>query len=92
MFLPVSINGEVSMYLSFVASDPKRQWSIEDIRFSDDVRRVISTILVKRVTKNSLASSYAALDCILENTGCGITVFDPRKKKFLYENGTFPEV
>ncbi len=92
MFLPVSINGEVSMYLSFVASDPKRQWSIEDIRFSDDVRRVISTILVKRVTKNSLASSYAALDCILENTGCGITVFDPRKKKFLYENGTFQKM
>ena len=92
MFLPISINGEVSMYLSFVVAEGKRQWSMEDIRFSDDVRRVISTILVKRVTKNSLASSYAALDCILENAGCGITVFDPRKKKFLYENGTFQKM
>ena len=92
MFLPISINGEVSMYLSFVVADSMKQWSVEDIRFCDDVRRVISTILVKRVTKNSLASSYAALDCILENTGCGITVFDPRRNRFLYENGTFQKM
>ncbi len=92
IFLPVRINGTVGMYLGFSVAGEERHWGVEELRFCDDVRRVLSTVLVKRVTKNSLASSYAALDAILENTGSGISVYDPQKKVFLYSNGKFQQM
>lgn len=89
IFLPLSINGSVGMYLGFTVSGSERHWGVEEIRFCDDVRRVVSTVLVKRVTKNSLASSYAALDAILENAGSGISVYDTASHTFLYSNSRF---
>ena len=44
---------------------------------------------IKRITKNSLASSYASLEAILENVGCGICVRDMLSEKILYTNQQF---
>ena len=62
------------------------------MRFLNDVKRITQTILVKRITKNSLASSYAALDAILENAGCGISVNDLKTGQILYANDAFKEM
>lgn len=48
-------------------------------------------MLVKRISKNSLASSYASLESILENTGSGIYVSDAKNRTLLYTNKKFKD-
>lgn len=87
--LPVEVNGKVGMYLCFVENEHDRTWDVGDVKFLNDVRQIIQSILNKRIAKNSLASSYASLEAILENVGCGIYVEDPDTKKILFMNQTF---
>ncbi len=89
VFLPVEINGHASMYLSFCDKERGRIWDINDIKFLNDVKRIVQSILIRRITKNSLASSYASLEAILENVGCGIYVRDPASGGELYANQRF---
>ena len=57
-----------------------------DVKFLNDTKRVIQSILTKKITTNSLAGSYASLEAILENSGCGIYVADMSKSEILYMN------
>lgn len=89
VFLPISISGKDDMYLCFSMVGQDYKWSVEDLKFLNDIKRVVQTILIKRVTKNSLASSYSALESILENAGCGVSVIDMRHNQVLYNNGAY---
>ncbi len=89
VFLPLYINDRLGMYVCFTVGGTEKKWSVDDVKLLNDVKRVLQTILVKRVTKNSLASSYAALDAILENAGCGICVCDCNTKNILFTNETY---
>ncbi len=89
VFLPIHINGKNTMYLCFCDKNKDRIWDVTDIKFLNDVKRIVQSILVKRIAKNSLASSYASFEAILENIGCGIYVNDAKKKKVLYTNEQF---
>ncbi len=87
VFQPMEVNDNgLLMYLGFFEKGNKREWESEDIKFISGVKRVIQSILIKRIAKNSLASSYASLDAILENTGCGILVVDYNTRSILYTN------
>lgn len=86
VFLPVEANGQSSMYLCFLEYGKKRKWEMSDIKFMNDVKRILQTILTKRITKNSLISSYTSLEAILENVGCAIYVKDPNTGNILYAN------
>lgn len=88
IFLPIEVNGKAEMYLCFAEKHGERIWDVNDVKFINDVKRIIQSILVKRIAKNSLASSYASLEAILENVGCGIYVKDPVSKRILYTNQT----
>lgn len=92
IFLPLNINSKAGMYLCFLSIGQERRWSVDDLKFVNDVKRVIHTVLVKRITKNSLASSYSALESILENTGCGVAVTDVKKRECLYSNEAFEKM
>lgn len=92
VFLPLHISGKPGMYLMFAMMGKKRKWSVEDLKFLNDVKRVLYTILIKRITQNSLASSYTALEAILENVGCGVSVNDIIHKEVLYTNETFHQM
>lgn len=89
VFLPLEINGHATMYLIFCDKEKGRIWDANDIKFLNGVKRIIQSILIKRITKNSLASSYASLEAILENVGCGIYVEDPMSGAVLYMNQRF---
>lgn len=82
VFQPIEAGGQVIMYLGFYEHDRNRTWEMEDIKFINDVKRVVQSVLVKRISKNSLASSYASLESILENTGSGIYVSDTKTEHF----------
>ncbi len=89
VFLPPTVGDDTGMYLCFMQLLTPRKWTVDEIRFLNDVKRVLQTILIKRVTKNSLASSYAVIDAILENAGCGICVNEEAQGLMLYSNETF---
>ena len=91
IFLPIDVNGHATMYLCFCEKSRDRIWDVNDIKFVNDVKRLIQSILVKRIAKNSLASSYASLEAILENVGCGIYVKDPVSNQILYANQSYRE-
>ena len=92
IFLPIEIKNDASMYLCFLSKDAGKKWSVDELKFSNDVKRVLHSILNRRITQNSLASSYSAVEAILENTGCGIAVTDTAKGQLLYSNDTFKEM
>ena len=92
VFLPITINDRLGMYLGFVQMDIPRKWDIEEVKFLNDVRKVVQSILSRRITRNSLASSYTTIEAILENSGCGIAVLDMANQRFLYTNETFKEM
>lgn len=91
IFLPIDVNGQNNMYLCLFEKERERVWDVADIKFINDVKRIIQTILHKRIAKNSLASSYASLEAILENVGCGIFVKAPGTQQILYANQNFRE-
>lgn len=92
VFQPIEINGRNDMYLCFYEFEKERTWSMEDIKFINDVKRVIQGILERRIAKNSLAGSYASLEAILENVGCAIYVVDYDNEEVLYINQKFREM
>ena len=51
VFLPLNVNGKCGMYLCFTMMDMERKWSVEDLRFLNDVKCITQTILVKRITE-----------------------------------------
>lgn len=92
VFLPLFVNDKLGMYVCFTISGTPKKWSVDDVKLLNDIKMVLQTILVKRVTKNSLASSYAALDAILENAGCGICVCDHASQNILFTNETYETI
>lgn len=92
VFQPIEVNNNSLMYLGFYMIDTSRVWDVRDVEFINDVKRIVQGILSKRIAKNSLASSYASLEAILENVGCGIYVLDPEHKTLLYTNQKFKEL
>jgi len=92
---PLYINGKCSMLVSFAEQCKERSWTVEDIRFMNDAVKVLQSITTKRIQKHSLASSYASLEAILDNVGCGIYVLDHENQEVLFVNryvrNTFPK-
>ncbi len=92
VFLPLFINGKCGMYLAFTMVDEPRHWTGEETQFLNDVKRVLQAILVKRITKNSLVSSYSSLEAILKNAGCGVCIVDVKEKNKLYVNEVYRQI
>ena len=86
VFQPLEVSDHLLMYVGFFEKEAFRVWESDDIKFISGVKRVIQSILLKRIAKNSLASSYASLEDILENAGCGIYVVDYHTRSILYTN------
>ena len=86
VFQPLEVSDHLLMYVGFFEKEAFRVWESDDIKFISGVKRVIQSILLKRIAKNSLASSYASLEAILEKAGCGIYVVDYHTRSILYTN------
>ena len=86
VFQPLEVSDHLLMYVGFFEKEAFRVWESDDIKFISGVKRVIQSILLKRIAKNSLASSCASLEAILENAGCGIYVVDYHTRSILYTN------
>ena len=86
VILPVVINGTVTMYAAFSERQKDRTWQLNDIKFMNDAVKVLQSILTKRIQKNSLASSFASLETILDNVGSSVYVRDTVTGAVLFVN------
>lgn len=75
-----------AMMLSINYRNQKHVWSMEEVKFCADAVMVLQSILTRRIQKNSLASSYEALEAILDNVGCAIYVADKITGEKLFAN------
>lgn len=83
---PLMKSGENGMYICLNQVEQNRIWQVEEIKFISEAVRVLQSILTKRIQKNSLASSYASLEMVLDNVGCCIFVRDISTGRMLFAN------
>lgn len=84
--IPIFINGKLSMYVCFNECKQDRIWNVDEIKFMNDASKIFQSVLLKRIQKNSLVSSYASLEAILDHIGCAIYVEDESAKNILFAN------
>ena len=91
MIFPIIMEQQVIMYLEFACKTEERIWKIETIRFLSDVRKIVQSIIIKRVTQNSLSSSLSTLEEMMEHIGSGIVVVQPDTREVLFFNHLLTE-
>ncbi|MCR4616754.1 MAG: EAL domain-containing protein [Lachnospiraceae bacterium] len=79
-------DGTGNMVAMFKNYSGEREWSAEEIRFVSDAVRIIQNILVTRINKNSLASSFRALEDILNNIGVSFYLTARDSGKVIFVN------
>ncbi|MDD3205678.1 MAG: EAL domain-containing protein [Lachnospiraceae bacterium] len=86
IIIPIFVNNCISMYVCFNECSNDRLWLIDEIKFANSASKILQSVLVRRIQKNSLVSSYASLEAILDNVGSAIYVKDIETKKVLFVN------
>ncbi len=84
--IPIVIANSPGMYASFSEKTNDRVWTVEEIKFINDSVKILQSILVKRVQKNSLASSFASIETILDNVGSAVYVRREENMEMLWSN------
>lgn len=74
------------MYCVYVETAQSRSWHIDELQFLADASRILQSSIERKIQKNSLASSYASLEEILEHVGCAIIVLDNNNGVVHFEN------
>ena len=92
MSFPICINGKVAMYICFTETQKDRIWELDEIRYMKNAVKIVEGVITKRIQKNSLTSSYASLESVLEHIGCGIYVRRIEDNKPLFVNRCFKDI
>ena len=92
MSFPICINGQVSMHVCFTETLRERTWKIDEVKFIKNAVKIMEGVIEKRIQRNSLASSYASLESVLEHIGCGVYVRRIEDNKPLFINRYFKEI
>ena len=86
IFPIISRDNKGSMVLALNHSRQRITWNMQEIKFTADAVKILQSILTRRIQKNSLTSSYEALETILDNVGCAIYVTDKNTGNRLFAN------
>lgn len=86
MSLPVTIRGEISMYLCVYECRNKRSWQIGEVKFITDMAGLLQGMLNHRVARHSVASSYRTMTEIMNMVGSCIYVRDVDNGQILFAN------
>lgn len=86
IFPIISKDNKGSMVLALNHSRQRMTWNMQEIKFTADAVKILQSILTRRIQKNSLTSSYEALETILDNVGCAIYVTDKNTGNRLFAN------
>lgn len=83
---PIVVQKVPDLYVLFVSQTPKTVWNTEDIRLVNDGIKIVQSIMVRKIQKNSLAISYASLEAILDNVGSAVFVRNAEWNSMLFVN------
>lgn len=89
VFQPIETSRQTGRYLCFYQFDQKRVWSMEDIAFINDVKKVLLLILERQIRMEQFTTIQAAYASILDHVACAVYVADYDKKELLYFNEGF---
>lgn len=86
VIVPITVNEISNIYVCFNECMRVRSWDGQDITFIGNATRIMQSILIRRIQKNSLTGSYAALESILDHAGSAIYVSDKDSGNMLFAN------
>lgn len=84
--MPLQTDGRAEQYVCYYDISRERSWKLEEIQFMKDTVGILKNILQKRIHKDSIESSYASLEEILETIGCAVIVFDQDTHEIRFMN------
>ncbi len=84
--MPIYVKDKLSMYLTYCDVKENHVFDIDDIKFMNDATKIMQDIIAKRVQKNSIVSSYASLESIMDHTGAILYVEDCETGESLFAN------
>lgn len=79
-------DGSGMMYASVEYRCEDHSWTRDEVKFISDAARVIQSLLISRINKNSLAGSLRALEEILNNVGVAVYLTSNATGKVLFYN------
>lgn len=91
IIFPILRREDGAMVLSLNHRQRSYVWNMEEIKFTADAVKVLHSILTKRTQKNSLASSYEALEAVLDNVGSSVYITEKKTGKCLFANRRLKE-
>lgn len=83
---PIMIRGNNAMTALFLENRRLRSWNVEEIRFLSEIGKILQEMIERRIQKNSLASSFASLERIMENMGSLVFVVERGTGQVLFSN------
>lgn len=92
IFQPVEMKDRSEMYLCFYQFDKRHTWSMEEITFVNDAKKVLQILIERRQANQQLVASRETYRAVLEHVGCGVYVVDYTKKEVIYANEQFYKV
>lgn len=92
MFLPIEVSGSANLYVSVLVPRTNRIFSISDIKFANDMKKVLQNILERKVKQNSLAGSFNALEAVINSLNLAVHVSDPTTHKVLFTNKAYGDL
>ena len=88
LVIPAKVNNRQSIYMFCCDDDENRVWDEKTVQFVEDACKILQSVLNKRISRNSIISSYTAIKEILDNVGSGLFVIDKKTKRILFANNT----
>lgn len=79
-------DGIGNMMIVVYHSHKEHTWSMQEVKFTADAARVLQSVLVNRINKNSVASSFHAIEEILNNVGSSVFLTDASGERVLFVN------
>lgn len=89
--LPLNVNGKIAFYICFGEQQRQREFNSDEKSFMEDAVRILESIVMRRIQRNSLASSFASLEAILDNVGSSVYVRDLSTNCILFANQSLRE-
>lgn len=86
VIVPIFINDVCAMYLTVFDAHSCIKFDSDKLGFITCTAKVLQSIAQKRVSKNTLFTSYDVLREILGSTGAGVMVFDYTDSSVLFQN------
>ncbi len=88
MTIPIVAAKEPQVYAIFAETRYEKKWDTNVVKFLFEITKLLQDFLYKRMTKDTLISSYTALKEIMNNLFSGIVVIDNETGKLLFINDT----